>query len=227
MSANDFLANLPVIAPKATPHRVAMHLIMLDSSAEAMLRRGFKYVGKGYYSSVYEHRTCPGVVFKVSNPHRFTYSPDHTGEYHRAELDGYARYVAWCGEYSAEYGALPIMPKVLACVSRADKQVYVLERLTPLADRSAELPKEAESIRWLLAGRKYLPLECKNTEHFLLWLLDKIDKAQVNADFHPGNIMWRKSEGKADVLVLTDPVGGGIRHGTMPIMRRMREAENA
>ena len=227
MSAKDFLANLPVIAPKATPHRVAMHLIMLDSSEEAMLRRGFKYVDAGYYSSVYEHRTCPGVVFKVSNPHGFTYRPNCIGEYRRAELDGYARYIAWCGEYSAEYGALPIMPKVLACVSRADKQVYVLERLTPLAGRSAELPKEAESIRLLLIGREYLPMECKNTEHFLLWLLDKIDEAQVNVDLHPGNIMWRKSEGKSDVLVVTDPIGGGIRHGTMPIMRRMRKAANA
>lgn len=224
MSAKDFLANLPVIAPKATPHRVAMHLIMLDSSVEAMLRRGFKYVDDGYYSSVYEHRTCPGVVFKVSNPHGFTYSPNRMGEYHRAVLDGYARYIAWCGEYSAEYGALPIMPKVLACVSRADKQVYVLERLTPLADRySAELPKEAESIKWLLKGCEYLPMECKNTEHFLLWLRDKIDEVQVNVDLHTGNIMWRKS----DVLVVTDPIGGGIRHGTMPIMRRMRKAANA
>lgn len=227
MSAKDFLANLPVIAPKATPHRVAMHLIMLDSSAEAMRRRGFKYVDAGYYSSVYEHRTCPGVVFKVSNPHYFTYSPNCIGEYHRAELDGYARYIAWCGEYSAEYGALPIMPKVLACVSRADKQVYVLERLTPDGCLPAELPKEAESIRRLLIGREYLPMECKNTEHFLLWLRDKIDEVQVNVDLHPGNIMWRKSEGKSYVLVVTDPIGGGIRHGTMPIMRRMRKAANA
>lgn len=227
MSAKDFLANLPVIEPKATPHRVAMHLIMLDSSEEAMLRRGFKYVDAGYYSSVYEHRTCPGVVFKVSNPHGFTYRPNRMGEYHRAALDGYARYIAWCGEYSAEYGALPIMPKVLACVSRADKQVYVLERLTPLAGRSAELPKETESIRGLLTGRKYLPMECKNTEHFLRWLWDKIDSAQVDVDLHTGNIMWRTAEGKADVLVVTDPIGGGIRHGTMPIMRRMRKAENA
>jgi hypothetical protein len=181
---------------------------------QRMKRWGFKFLGAGYYSAVFQHPKQPNVAIK--------YGPLD---------DGWLVFAAWCeAQRSTNNPHLPVIHSIkryerqglyCAVMERLDCTIsdamYKNELLTTwdtvrrrfnygIADSSETwcgIP-QAQWDEWL-TDNKLAPI----FEKTLARLRDFAVKHGLGRDLHGGNAMLRKHEDGTFDLVLTDPFSDG------------------
>lgn len=190
------------------PERVLARLLTMTADPS---RFGFRYLGGGYFGSVYSHCKTPDTVYKLCLATFGGYSEGLSGGFHKDSSDGYAGWAQLCAEYQREYGKQDFLPDIKEIIHDVKCSVYVMGMLD-------EMPDE-EGKGWAMffnffffdtpddrydSGFERFHLYDEHPCHDALvdfwdWLQYHLPR-DISWDIHRHNVMMR-----GDTPVLTDP----------------------
>lgn len=190
------------------PERVLARLLIMTADPS---RFGFKYLGGGYFGSVYSHKKTPDTVYKLCPVTFGGYRKGHYGGFIKDASDGYAGWAQLCAEYQREHGKQDFLPDIKEIIHDDKCSVYVMDMLD-------EMPDEEENMGWAMffneffdtgdepydpdyiTGHHYHHHSWDGLVNFRDWLADRQPSYEMGWDIHIGNVMMR-----GGTPVLTDP----------------------
>ncbi|CAB3697506.1 hypothetical protein LMG3458_02467 [Achromobacter deleyi] len=169
---------------RADPHHYPSDADGWDEFLKRATAAGFTLLGYGYFSAVFQHKTQPGLAFKLG------FKKEDSG----------AAYAAWC---RANQGRAAV-PVIHFMTRRTAGYVTVMNKYVPVRAAPRDVFHELDGFQRVIAwGNKDAPKHLSPAQYATARDIRNFFAGMARFDLHGENVMYCPS---TDQLIITDPV---------------------